>query len=164
MIQRIQSIYLLAIVLISVLLFFLPISTKIIPADVSKNIPKIISYKVDLSGIEKYENATLISSTKNYILCILNIATGVLAAVIIFLYKKRRVQIKFSRLGILIVTAFIAVDFYFSDSLGKEYGPDISTIYLSGSYFPVIQIILLILAIRAIKKDDELVRSADRIR
>ncbi|MEP7170311.1 MAG: DUF4293 domain-containing protein [Bacteroidota bacterium] len=164
MIQRIQSLYLLVVVLLSVLLFFLPISTKIIPADPAKNISKEITYKTNVSGIEKYENRTLVSSSANFILLVLNIGGGIVATIIIFLYRKRMLQMKLTRLCILFVAAFIAADFYFSDALGKELGSDYNTIYLSGSYFPIIQIILLMMAVRAIKKDEELVRSADRIR
>ncbi|HKR04913.1 MAG TPA: DUF4293 domain-containing protein [Bacteroidia bacterium] len=164
MIQRIQSIYLLAVVLLSVLLFFLPISTKIIPADPAKEILKDITYKTDLYGVEKYENGTLVSASSNFLLMILNVATGFLSAFIIFLYRKRLLQMKLTRLCILFITAFIVVDFYFSDALGKEYGDGYQTMYLSGSYFPIIQVILLVMAMRAIKKDEELVRSADRIR
>jgi hypothetical protein len=164
MIQRIQSIYLSAVVLLSVLLFFLPVSTKIIPADPAKNILKDITYKTDLYGVEKYENGALVSSSSNFILMILNIAAGGLSAFVIFLYRKRLVQMKLIRLSILFTTAFIVADFYFSDALGKEHGEGYKTMYLSGSYFPIIQVILLVMAMRAIKKDEELVRSADRIR
>ena len=164
MIQRIQSVYLLIVVLLSALLFFLPISTKIIPANPEKNISKDVTYKTDLYGIEKFENGTPVSSSSNFILLIFNIATGLVSAYIIFLYRKRRLQMNLTRLCILFASAFIAVDFYFSDALGKEYGTDYKTMYLSGSYFPIIQIILLVMAMRAIKKDEELVRSADRIR
>jgi hypothetical protein len=62
------------------------------------------------------------------------------------------------------VGAFIAYVFFVSDSLGKEYGSGYKTMYLAGSYFPIIEVILLVLSIRAIKKDDAMVQSADRIR
>jgi len=164
MIQRIQSIYFLIVVLLAVLLFFLPISTKIIPVNPAKNISKDLTWKTDLYGTKKFENGTLVSNSANYVLLLLSVATGALTAIIIFLYRKRMMQMMLTRLCILITTTFIAVDFFFSDALGKEYGADYKTIYLSGSYFPIIQIILLVMAVRAIKKDEELVRSADRIR
>ena len=164
MIQRIQSVYLLIVVILSVLLFFLPISTKIIPVDLSKNISKDISYKMNLYGTEKFENGSLTSSDSNLVLLILNLAAGITSLVIILLYRKRIMQMKLTRLAILFTSAFIVVDFYFSDALGKEYGEAYKPMYLSGSYFPVIQLILLVMAMRAIKKDEDLVRSADRIR
>jgi hypothetical protein len=46
--------------------------------------------------------------------------------------------------------------FFFN--LGKEVS------YKEGAYLPLIQIILVFLAQRSIKKDEELVRSADRLR
>ena len=106
MIQRIQSVYLLIVVLLSVLLFFLPVSAKIIPADPAKNIAKDITYKTDLFGIEKYENGALVSSSSNFVLTILNIATGFLTALVIFLYRKRLLQMKLTRLCILFHISF----------------------------------------------------------
>jgi hypothetical protein len=164
MIQRIQSIYLLIVVALSVMILLMPVSSKIIPADATKNIMKNITFKSTVYGIEKYENGTLVSTDSNFMLMILNSATGILSLIIIFLYNKRMLQIKLSKLCVLLTSAFIAVDFYFSDSLGSQYGPDYKTMYMSGSYFPIIQIILFVMIIRAIKKDEELVKSADRIR
>ena len=69
-----------------------------------------------------------------------------------------------SRLSILLDGIFVAVVFYLSDSIGKEYNSNASPMYLAGTYFPILQIILLLMALRGIKKDEELVRSADRIR
>jgi len=164
MIQRIQTLYLLIAVVLSILIFLLPISTKIIPANPAKNISKEITFKTDLYGTEKYENGVVAFASSNYILLILNIGTGIISACVIFLYSKRILQMKLVRLCVLLVSAFIVVDFYFSDGLGKEFGDEYKTMYLAGSYFPIIQIILLVMAIRAIKKDEDLVKSADRIR
>jgi len=164
MIQRIQTLYLIIVVVLSVLIFFLPVSTKIIPANPAKNISKEITFRTDVYGTKKYENGTLVSSSSNFLLLVLNTGTCVISGLVIFLYRKRILQMKLARLSVLLVSAFIAIDFYFSDSLGNEYGTDYKTMYLSGSYFPIIQVILLVMAIRAVKKDEELVRSADRIR
>lgn len=163
MIQRVQSFYLLLTVLLSVLLFFLPISSKIIPANASTNTTEI-SYKVKLTGVEKYEGGKLVSMDSKPALLIINLATGLLSLIIIFLFKNRKLQMKLCRLCVLFCGCFLVLGFYFSDSMGRVEGPDIKPMYLSGSYFPILQIVLLVMALRAIRKDDDLVQSADRIR
>jgi hypothetical protein len=164
MIQRIQSLYLLIVVLLSVALFLVPVSSKIISLKDSPGFKKEISYKITVYGIEKFENGISSAITPNYFLFIINSALCFCSLTIIFLYKNRKSQMMLTRLSILLAGIFIAIDFYFSDSVGKEFSPDVNPMYLAGTYFPILQIILLMMALRGIKKDDELVRSADRIR
>jgi hypothetical protein len=164
MIQRIQSIYLFLALILSIALFFLPVSTKIIPAPPTGGIAQDISMKMDLMEIDKYENGKQISSSTDHVLPVLNAFLILMLLYIIFSYKKRKLQIKLSRISLIVAGAFIAYVFFISDSLGKEYGSEYKTMYLAGSYFPIIEVILLVLAIRAIKKDEAMVQSADRIR
>lgn len=164
MIQRIQSLYLVAVILICVSLFFLPISSRIIPANPAGGVAEGVSFKMDLTGISKYGGNRPVAVSSNYVLLALNVALGLLAMAIIFMYSKRVLQMKLTRFGVILASAFIAVDFYFSDAMGKEYGDQFKTMYLIGSYLYVLQIVFLLLALRAIKKDQDLVQSADRIR
>lgn len=164
MIQRIQSIYLVLVSLLSVSLFFLPVSIKIIPANTSLNIPEDTFYKMDLYGVTKFETNKPVSVTNDYFLLLINAATAAISAAVVFLYRNRKVQIKFCRLLLLLTAAFIVIDFYYSEAIGKEYVSDVNVVYQAGSYFPILQIILVILAIKTIKKDEKLIQSADRIR
>ncbi|MFN6037385.1 MAG: DUF4293 family protein, partial [Bacteroidota bacterium] len=50
------------------------------------------------------------------------------------------------------------------DFISVEAGKSFSKSYLFGSYLPILSILLSFMAIRFIKKDEELVRSADRLR
>lgn len=82
----------------------------------------------------------------------------------IFLYKNRPRQMRLAGgmaiLTILFSALFAALGYYYAEQL-----PDGSTAHLAlGSAFPIVAIPLLILAYRAIKKDEALVRSADRLR
>jgi peptidoglycan/LPS O-acetylase OafA/YrhL len=81
----------------------------------------------------------------------------------IFMYKNRPRQMQLSRLSLLLnaaltVAFFLLSENYFAKitSSNVEYG--------MGIYFPIIAAVFLLLATRAIKKDNILVRSADRIR
>lgn len=82
----------------------------------------------------------------------------------IFLYKNRPRQMRLaggmSILTILLSALFAALGYHYANQL-----PEGATAQLGlGSAFPLVAVSLLMLAYRAIKKDEELVRSADRLR
>jgi len=79
---------------------------------------------------------------------------------------------KFVRLNTLLILIFIVVDVLAYDKIfdiilatNKNFIRDSSLVtYLFGSVTPVFALIFNILAFRGIKKDEDLVRSANRIR
>ena len=82
----------------------------------------------------------------------------------IFLYKNRPRQMRLaggmSILTILFAALFAVLGYYYAQKL-----PAGSEAHLAlGSAFPLVALPLLIMAYRAIKKDEELVRSSDRLR
>jgi hypothetical protein len=83
--------------------------------------------------------------------------TGVTALGIIFLYKKRRPQIAASlSLGLLLIL-FFAINF----PVILKFEFSVSYLFL---FIPLIAAVLAFAAYHAIKKDEELVRSLDRLR
>jgi len=83
----------------------------------------------------------------------------------IFMYKKRKTQIRNNGFAILSNTLLIAGMFYFIENALSDFGkegikPDYSFII----FLPAISILCLFLANRFIKKDEALIRSVDRIR
>jgi len=91
--------------------------------------------------------------------------TALLAFITIFLYKRRLVQMRLIRFDLLLNIVYLALIFFY-------YVPDLETItdtsadYISepGIYLSIVSVVLLILANRFIKKDEKLVRAADRLR
>ena len=78
-------------------------------------------------------------------------------------YNNRKLQMKLVQAAIVVQLTAVAVVFYYSSQLGEV--ADQSTV----SYSPILgvfalNVLLYILALRGIKKDEALVRSADRIR
>ena len=143
MIQRKQSLLLLGAALISLLLLYLPVYERLPAiADI-----KILSERIDIS--------------KSAILLILNGAIGVLTLLAIFMFKTRNLQIRICNLSILLTCIFIGLLFFMADTMSSD---KLRIHYLYGSYLPLIQLILIYLAMRFIKKDEDLVRSADRLR
>lgn len=80
--------------------------------------------------------------------------------VIIFLYKKRIRQIRFLSFTILLLLGLVGVMFYFLYAAFE----DAEIVFKIPVVFPVLAVILDYLAIRAIGKDEALIRSLNRIR
>ncbi len=79
----------------------------------------------------------------------------------IFLYKNRRQQILLCR----IVLGFIAAWYIAYGIYGTMILPDNSTIRISlAMCFPFCSAVFVVLAIKGIKHDEQLIKSADRIR
>lgn len=95
-------------------------------------------------------------------LVILSSLTTLLAFVSILFYKKRMLQIRFSIFNLVLIVGYIPMLIYYIFDITKELSA--SATYQVPVVFPVIAAILTFLAIRAIGKDEALVRSLDRIR
>ena len=89
----------------------------------------------------------------------------VLAVAAFMLFKNRPVQSRITSLGMFaatIVAVMLAAQFFF---LMNETGPAMANVhYQAGVGMPAISVLLLWLANRAIRKDEALVRSSDRLR
>ena len=155
MLQRIQTLYLLAIVILSGFVIFSPIADLINKAD-------NLIYLVDFNGI------SLIKSTGNIIESAVGGLTSVssvvliLALITIFSYKNRVKQIRLT-----VINMFFMISFYFflllylwpaCVRLNADWHLRIATV------LPLLNLILSYLAIGAIGKDEKLVKSIDRLR
>jgi peptidoglycan/LPS O-acetylase OafA/YrhL len=147
MIQRIQSLFLLLALSLSVALFFIPL------------------YSVEslhpINGINP-AGFQHIDVTSGIIFIVLNSLTGVFSLVALFLFKNRNLQIRLCNLNMIVISIFIITIFYFNDP--SRSNADLAIHYNAGCYFPLVQLLLCFLAMRSIRKDEELVRSADRLR
>ncbi|MTB49497.1 DUF4293 domain-containing protein [Lewinella sp. W8] len=85
---------------------------------------------------------------------------GVLLLVVVFLYKNRPLQMKLSLAAVVVVLFGLGygVFLWLNDLAGKVASPDV------GIVLPVLAIILALLGRRYVKQDEQLVRSADRLR
>ncbi|MBP6532245.1 MAG: DUF4293 domain-containing protein [Bacteroidia bacterium] len=149
MIQRVQSLFLLGVVILCLILMYVPIY-ELVPLNDAMTLA---------AGQAANTKFTIFNSA---ILAIMNGAIGVLALISIFMYKNRNLQIRASNLALLINCGLIGLLFFSADSMSTTFQSKVH--YLYGSYLPVIIAIFLFLAIRFIKRDDALVRSADRLR
>lgn len=154
MIQRIQSVYLFIAALLSAGYFFFPFSVKVFSSEQGE-----VIYKLLVHGMLKPDG----SIQSNFLLLALTIQLMVMLLLAIFMYKNRKMQIKICWMAVIPCLAIITADYFLSDSMGKETGIK-NPVYMLASYIPVFQFVLLRLAIKSIQRDEELIRSADRIR
>jgi len=87
--------------------------------------------------------------------------SALLSIVSIFLFKNRQLQFVLGRLNILINLFLLGILIYLSQTLSGEALVSEKGI---GMFFPIIVVLLLVLANKAIKKDEDLVKSVDRLR
>lgn len=92
---------------------------------------------------------------------ILFVISTLLAFIAIFKFKSRKTQFVLGRLIILINFILLGFFVYFSQNLSGEIKISEKGI---GLLIPILVIVLTALANRAIKKDEALVKSADRLR
>ena len=166
MIQRIQSLWLLLASLSCFLLFFSPVATFMPNPECDINAKELIfkffayrlDYELPFSEILDGLYAPFLQWTV-VVVVLVCILTPFFA---IFMYKSRMRQMQLSRLTILLNIALTVSFFLLSDFFAE--GKCVIVRYSVGIYVPIAAVVFLLLAIRFIKKDDKLVRSADRIR
>ena len=88
------------------------------------------------------------------------IFSGLIALVSIFQFKNRKLQFVLGRIIILINLFLLGILIYVSLSLPGE----VSSEKGIGMFIPIIVILFSFLANKAIKKDEDLVKSVDRLR
>ncbi|MGM0636134.1 MAG: DUF4293 domain-containing protein [Bacteroidota bacterium] len=136
MIQRIQSIYLLLVVILNVLFL------SIVPLWVDNSNEQVMLIDIPLAAL-----AVGVS--------------GLLALICIFLFKNRKLQFVINRINILI--NFLTVGFFVYTALNISGEMQVSEKGI-GVFIPLVSIVFLVLANKAIKKDEDLVKSVDRFR
>lgn len=87
------------------------------------------------------------------------LASGFLAIFSTFLFKKRKVQLLINRINLVIMVVLFPLLLFWSVNWSVE-----GIAFGNAAYLPLPAAILLLLANRAIKKDENLIRSMDRLR
>jgi len=155
MIQRIQSLYLFLITLLSLIFFrgsFLNF------ADRSGAV-----IKVTFNGIFRESSGPgweLIE--KLFPLSAIIILIPTISLMTIFIFKNRKIQLWFSLFLIILAAVFIIASIHLSLSIISKFEAKIIPGFKM--VLPVLTLIISVLAYRGIKKDDQLVKSYDRLR
>ena len=151
MIQRIQSVYLLLTAIFYTIILFVPIA---------------------YLGNEYVFNAWSFSTIKGikldntFYLALMAIAIAIISLVAIFMYKNRQRQSKVClSLVVLIMIFCVFIYFIYPEFMLKRIvGPNLAVNYTVWSILSVVPFLFVILANKAILKDDKKIRAADRLR
>lgn len=149
MIQRIQTLYLLAVVALGIALIWLPVLQFVSPEGTDLQVYELSALGgVPLQGI--------------WGLTVTTVLIPLLALVDIFLYKKRLLQARLNIFTVLLCLGYYGVLAIYvwqaKLALGVEWH------ILPWASFPLVCMVLTLMATRRILKDEALVRAADRIR
>ena len=144
MIQRIQTLYLLIAAIFSAGLIFV--------FNLWENADKSLFYALD-----GFSSETMMFK----FIPVLFFASALLSFIAIFQYKNRQLQFVIGRINILTNLILLGLLIYVSLSLSGETVVSEKGI---GLVIPIVVIFLLVMANRAIKKDEDLVKSVDRLR
>ncbi len=148
MIQRIQSVYLVVVVVLWTVMLFTPMEMQYDGQSFGWNYETIF-----------WEDGKVLEG--NYLLTALEVIIPLMALITVFLYKNRPLQIRLIIINIVLMLGFyplLAMYLYMASQLAMYFVFKIIVL------FPLISAILSYLAIRAIKKDEALVRAVNRIR
>ena len=136
MIQRIQTLYLIVVILLGAV------------------VPFFLNLWSDAAGKEIFADNEVFVSIAFYVVAVLGL-------VAIVLFKNRQNQFVVNRLNMILNLFLLGFFVYRSLNLSGETVVSEKGI---GMLIPVFSIVFLVLANRAIKKDEDLVKSVDRLR
>ena len=150
MIQRIQTLYLLLVVILGTLLcFFSPVQFLT---------PEATEY-ISLQAFDKWP------------LAVMTLAIPLLALVVIFLFKRRLLQARLNIMNVILCLGYYALVALYTAFVVKGYEPIGETTLVGAEWYlnvwaaiPLVNIVLTMMATRRILKDEALVRAADRLR
>ncbi|MDR0953895.1 MAG: DUF4293 domain-containing protein [Rikenellaceae bacterium] len=152
MIQRIQTLYLLLVAVLMAILCFVPFASFLHENEV---------FRQTVWGIAA-DGARGELIVKTIPMGILAVLSALLPLVVIFLYKKRGLQMRLCVVEMILLVGMIV---YLAMYLFRS-GSDISDklVFSVTDLFPLLAIILTFMAFKRIMKDEMLVKSLDRIR
>ena len=150
MIQRIQTLYLLLVVVLGTLLcVFSPVQFLL---------PEATEY-VSLHVMDKWPMA------------VMTMAVPVLALVTIFLFKRRLLQARLNIMNVVLCLGYYALLALYVTYVVKGYEPIRDVTMTDADWYltiwaaiPLVNLVLTMMATRRILKDEALVRAADRLR
>lgn len=155
MIQRIQTLYLLAVIVISGFLFFYPI------ADLINKVDNLV-YLVDFKAITQIQPTGNTIESRVWGLTAISALIPIISLITIFSFKNRMNQIRLTVINMFLIICFYLVLFFYLWTACQRLQTDWNLRIVA--VLPLINLILNYLAIGAIGKDENLIKSLNRLR
>ena len=157
MIQRIQSVFLLLLALCMLSMLALPLWHKV--DGLTHQELTLNAFNFDAVGMTLPKGLGPI-----FLIASAAIASAVTAVREIFMFRNRFGQLKLGTLNLLFIVATFGLEFYFSSKGEALLNPKLEGQFQPAFYLPTLALMLNLLANRFIRRDEQLVRSADRLR
>jgi len=158
MIQRIQSIFLVLMIACFGAFLFLPIWGKM---DVDTG--EIHEVRA-LYHEQIIEGERIVEYMPYAIAGVLAVIIMLIAVIELFKYKNRMLQMKLGMINSVLIVVVLGVLMWLIFTGQDEWLPAIAGKFGAGLFMPALAMVFNRMAIRSIKKDEDLVRSVDRIR
>jgi len=157
MIQRIQSVFLLLLALAMLSVLALPLWHKV---------DGLTGQELTLTafGFQGSGNPLPLPTGPAWLIGVLAAASAAVAVFEIFQFRSRGKQLLLGTVNLLLITATLGAAFYFSNQGEQQLNIKLEGQFLAGFYLPTLALLLNLLANRFIRRDEQLVRSADRLR
>jgi len=158
MIQRIQTLFLLASGLVLILFVFSPVwsFTKDITGDSAVLTAMVLTMKNKSGGIVFEENTVYLAA--------LSLFSALVSLFSIFKFRQRTLQYKLGLFNLLLISVLVGLSVFDISKgqhlLGIEEAGDFHIAF----FLPLMALVCTLFANRFIRKDDKLVRSMDRLR
>jgi hypothetical protein len=152
MIQRVQSVWLFLASLTLFLLLLLPIVSNQVNGS---------EFWILVTGLYQKTNETAIKVESFRPLYIATAAVGLVCFISIFAFRNRTGQ---KRIIIAAIVLILSLSYWIFSHAQKIPGGIASAAYGIGAFLPVLAVLFCALALRGIRKDEQLLKSADRLR
>jgi hypothetical protein len=160
MIQRIQTVFLILVIVGMIAYLFLPFWIKIDATSGNQAVFTALGMKLTSLGSGNAE-----MTYTPYLYCGLGaIVVIVIAAFEIFQYKNRLTQLKLGMINSIVMSLTLFFSAWLAMKAQHNIIPGVPGTFKLGLFAPVFSMIFNSLANRYIKKDEDLVRSVDRLR
>lgn len=165
MIQRVQTIFLF---LVAVCMIAMAFSTIWEKADIEKQEKAtltalyLIHYTIDTEA--ENPEQTVLHEEPVYMIAAVAIISALVALFSIFKYRNRLTQMKLGLLNILLIAAALGLSIFYIYQGENLLAVEVRGTYKIGVFLPALALLFNSMANRFIKRDEDLVRSVDRIR
>ncbi len=158
MIQRPQTLYFLAIVAISLMLLF---SDTVF--FIAENTSTQEKYNVEYDETEIIAKDGTIKESNTWLIYFIG-AISLLSLAALLVFKNRKMQVLLSSFNFLIILGLIVMMYMYSLHMNYFEGQDSQANYTFSALLPLAILFFNFLALRGVRKDEQLIRSMDRLR
>ncbi|MGI4864062.1 MAG: DUF4293 domain-containing protein [Janthinobacterium lividum] len=157
MIQRIQSVFLLLLALCMLSMLALPLWHKV--DGLTHQELTLTTFNFTAVGMSPPATPVPV-----WLIAALAITSAAVAVYEIFQFRSRFTQLKLGMFNLLLIVATFGVAFFIQNQGEAALNPKLEGQFQPAIYLPTLALMLNLLANRFIRRDEQLVRSADRLR